>query len=525
MPAFKRAVVYARLSVANEESVSIERQLEAGSNYARAKGWEVVAQFVDDGVSATHNKPEQRVGWRQVLDYPDSYDAVIVWKVDRLARRVIDFLHADEALQARKAAVVSVEESIDMTTSTGRAFAVMLAVFGQLEAETISARVAGARKHLLSHGRAVGGTVPYGYRTVPNPDGPGYVLAQDPDRIGFLIQAANQALEGKTLYSVKQWLSANAPLPSVSQKRRKYDAWSYSTVERLLRNPILAGMTAYNPGRVAETKDDRNASKVRGSEVLRDELGMPVIDESLAIISADDHRRLVAMLDDKEGNPKRMPRASKKQTSPLLSGVATCGECPPDVNETTGDITPVPMWRGTTAGRAVLTCPRCHQTVSTTQLVPLLEKRLLDERGDEYGIETLTEPGDNSAERADIEAAIGWVTEQMRRDDSDVLALNEQLADLKRQRAKARETPTPRTFISVHRTNVRHDWESATTDLERRAVLLSQIKSLSIHRGKVGRFLDPERVHIKWVEANQFDTAMEEIYSQMQPGDKFGVAL
>jgi hypothetical protein len=71
------------------------------------------------------------------MDSPAGYDAVIVWKVDRLARRVLDFLHADEALQGRGAGIVAVEDPIDMTTPQGRAFAIMLAVFGEMEAEAI----------------------------------------------------------------------------------------------------------------------------------------------------------------------------------------------------------------------------------------------------------------------------------------------------------------------------------------------------------------------------------------------------
>ena len=85
------------------------------------------------------------------------FEAVIVWKVDRLARRVIDFLHADETLQARGAAIVCVEQSIDMTTGEGRAFAQMLAVFGEMEAAAISSRIMAAREQLISQGRVAGG--------------------------------------------------------------------------------------------------------------------------------------------------------------------------------------------------------------------------------------------------------------------------------------------------------------------------------------------------------------------------------
>ena len=144
----KKAVIYARISHTTEESVSVARQLHAGRKYAQAREWKVVGEFVDKGVSATHNKPEIRPAWRALMDSPYPFDAVVIWKVDRLARRVIDFLHTDEALQARGAAIVCVEQIIDMTTGEGRAFAQMLAVFGELEPAVISARVKAARTYL-----------------------------------------------------------------------------------------------------------------------------------------------------------------------------------------------------------------------------------------------------------------------------------------------------------------------------------------------------------------------------------------
>src|SRR5687767_9875679 len=106
------AAIYARLSVTTEESVSIERQLEAARSYAKARGWTVVVEAVDDGISATRHKPEGRPGWRSLLDSPEHFEAVIVWKVDRLARRVLDFLHADEALRERGAGIVCVEDPV-----------------------------------------------------------------------------------------------------------------------------------------------------------------------------------------------------------------------------------------------------------------------------------------------------------------------------------------------------------------------------------------------------------------------------
>ena len=147
----RRVVLYARISVTKEESVSVERQLLAGRKLAEARGWVVAGEFTDDGVSASANRPEDRRGWQALLA-ADGFDAVVIWKVDRLARRVLDFLHVDAVLQARGAGLIAVEDPIDMTTPMGRAFATILAVFGEMEAEAIRARVRAARAHLLTEG-------------------------------------------------------------------------------------------------------------------------------------------------------------------------------------------------------------------------------------------------------------------------------------------------------------------------------------------------------------------------------------
>ena len=480
MPANARrqVVVYARISVSRDESVSIDRQIEACRKYAEARGWEVIATIVDDGLSATKNRPEDRKGWRDVLSLSEPYAAVVVWKVDRLARRTLDFLHADQALQGRGAGLVAVEQPIDMTTATGRAFATMLAVFAELEAEAISSRVAAARTHLIKAGRVVGGTVPYGYRSIDNPHGPGKVLAQDAETIAHVRGAVRRALDGYSIYSIQVWLNEiGAPLPAASQKNRKREGWHYSTVERLLRSPVLAGMVPFNPG---------NTAKVRGADVLRDEQGMPVIDEALAIISAANHRRLLALLDDRT-SPQAQPRAGKRVTSPLLSGLATCGAC---------DRT---MVRGTTAGRPCLTCPSCHQTMSTVQLTEHLTKRLLDERGGLRAIEVEHIVGDPAAGLAEIEVAINDTLAAMGRDGADIATLSERLASLKDLRSTARRTPVTRR-VRTRELTVAEEWQAAHDDTERRRVLMIQIESLRILRGKVGRYLDPARVQVTWRE-------------------------
>ncbi|HWK25182.1 MAG TPA: recombinase family protein [Solirubrobacter sp.] len=410
----RRCALYARLSVTKEESVSIHRQLASCRGYAEARGWAVVGEFIDDGVSATANRPEDREGWSSLLA-AGNFEAVVIWKVDRLARRVLDFLHADETLQQRGAGLVAVEDPIDMTSPQGRAFAVMLAVFGEMESEATRARVRAARTHLLKAGRWPGGGVPYGYRSVVNPAGPGRVLSKDPERVNWLSQAVRMALNGTTVNAIASWLTANgAPLPNRPSSAGA--TWNRQTVDGLLRNPVLAGMTPHNPGR------PRSSKRADPFAVLRDDDGAPVVNESLAVTTPEEFAALQHMLDARSV-PQARKRDERQATSPFLSRVARCDACD------------VYMCRGTNQRRPVLYCPSCRQTMGRTALDPYLVRRLLAERG--------------GALLGDVTVEVNWAA-------------------------------------------------AGSNEQARRAVLLSQLKSLKIRRGVVGRCFDQERVLLEW---------------------------
>lgn len=463
--ATQRCMIYARISVSTDESTSIERQVDLANKYAAARGWQVVGTFVDDGVSATHNKPEARPGWRALLDSTEPYGVVLVWKVDRLARRTLDFLHAAEALRARGAAIAAVEESIDMTTDQGRAFATMLAVFGEMEASAIRDRVKAARRTLVNSGRQPGGTVPYGWRSVPNPHGKGLVLAIDPQRIGYVREAAERVRRGDTIYSVVRWLDeVNAPLPS---KRAK--VWSYSTVERLLRNPVLAGMTAHNPG---------NKTKDRGCEVVRGKDGLPVVDEAVAILPAGEWRALVRKLDERDSGQSR-PVALRARTSGLLSGLVWCGEH-----------VETRMHRGTRQGREGYACPVCYQVITNFESVVVDE--FLRQKGERVRWSVVEEVHEGGAALLpEIENRLAELTAQLQAtdDDTEADALSEQIGNMRAMRREARAR-APRVELRSVRDPIEtfgDDWAAAGTVEEQRAVLDDAIGRIWVLRGGTGR--------------------------------------
>ncbi len=193
------------------------------------------------------------------------------------------------------------------------------------------------------------------------------MLVKDPDSVGWLTDAVKMALRGTTVNAITTWLTAQgAPLPDRPGTRRNARGvgWNRQTVDGLLRNPILAGMTPHNPGRA------RSSKRVDPFAVVRNEHGDPVVNDSLAVITVSEFTALQHLLDSRT-TPQARKRCDRERTSPFLSRVARCDDCD------------VYMCRGTNQKRPVIYCPACRQTLSRTTLDPYLVQRLLSERGRE----------------------------------------------------------------------------------------------------------------------------------------------
>jgi site-specific DNA recombinase len=503
----RTCVLYTRISLRTEESVSIARQIEAGEAYALARGWKVVGVFTDEGVSATQNKPEVRKAWQALLTSRLQFDAVVIWKVDRLARRVIDFLNANEAVKTRGAGIVAVEDPIDMTTAQGEAFAIMLAVFGQMEAAAIRDRVTAARDYLLRAGRNAGGAVLYGYRTVPNPAGAGYLLAKDDEQIEYVREMVRRTLAGMTVYSTKQWLEeVGAPTPRGSSE------WGYSTVDRILRHPLLAGMVPHNPG--------NTTSHVRGEDVVRGADGLPVVDESLAIMPLNQWRAMQAQLAE-PSKPQRAPRALRRTHSGVLSGLMWCGD--PRHEE------PVRMWRGTLGTkdrpRPSYYCPECHQAFSNAD--DLVVNEFLAKRGDLFNLTTIEEVVEGgSVQMQEASIRLSELGREMVTATPDrAQAIIAELTRLKEIQEEARQQPAQVRYVPSGETrSFREDWEDATTDEERRSIIGLALDRVVVRRGARGAKSEESRrarLAFEWVPAGQVDEPSQEDLASWAEYDAF----
>ncbi|MBI1291225.1 recombinase family protein [bacterium] len=164
-----RCAVYTRKS--SEEGLdmefnSLDAQREACEAFIasqRAEGWVLVRDRYDDGgvSGGTLERPALK---RLVADIGDGLvDVVVVYKIDRLSRSLVDFTKLVEVFDANSVTFVSVTQSFNTTTSMGRLTLNILLSFAQFEREVIGERIRDKVAASRKRGMWMGGFVPLGY--------------------------------------------------------------------------------------------------------------------------------------------------------------------------------------------------------------------------------------------------------------------------------------------------------------------------------------------------------------------------
>ncbi len=99
---------------------------------------------------------DDRPGLAGLLDYARDGDTVVVWRLDRLGRSLVQVLRTVETLRHRGVQLRSVTDGIDSATSTGRMMIGVLGSLAEYERETINERATAAREAARARGRHTG---------------------------------------------------------------------------------------------------------------------------------------------------------------------------------------------------------------------------------------------------------------------------------------------------------------------------------------------------------------------------------
>jgi site-specific DNA recombinase len=165
-----RCAVYTRKSTEEgleQEFNSLHAQREACEAYVasqRSEGWALLREPYDDG--GFSGGTLERPALRQLLaDVEEGLvDVVVVYKIDRLSRSLMDFSKLVEIFDRNGVTFVSVTQSFNTTTSMGRLTLNILLSFAQFEREVTAERIRDKIRASRMKGMWMGGNVPLGYR-------------------------------------------------------------------------------------------------------------------------------------------------------------------------------------------------------------------------------------------------------------------------------------------------------------------------------------------------------------------------
>jgi DNA invertase Pin-like site-specific DNA recombinase len=151
--AIARVALYARVSTLNNQDP--EMQLAELREYAGRRGWQIIEEFTDQGVSGcTESRPALN---RMMSDAcRRRFDAVLVWKIDRFGRSLKHLVNALAELAALGVAFVSLRDNLDLSTPSGRLMFQIIGAMAEFERALIQERVRAGLRNARAKGRRLG---------------------------------------------------------------------------------------------------------------------------------------------------------------------------------------------------------------------------------------------------------------------------------------------------------------------------------------------------------------------------------
>jgi DNA invertase Pin-like site-specific DNA recombinase len=148
-----RVALYARVSTLNNQDP--EMQLAELREYAGRRGWEIVEEFTDQGVSGCQ---ESRPALNRLMSDAcrRRFDAVLVWKIDRFGRSLKHLVNALAELAALGVAFISLRDNLDLSTSSGRLMFQIIGAMAEFERALIQERVRAGLRNARAKGRQLG---------------------------------------------------------------------------------------------------------------------------------------------------------------------------------------------------------------------------------------------------------------------------------------------------------------------------------------------------------------------------------
>lgn len=302
-----KVAIYIRVSTTHQiykDSIPMQRK-DLIAYCTLILGTEDYEIFEDAGYSG---KNTDRPAYQEMMGRirKGEFSHLLVWKIDRISRNLLDFAEMYDELQSLRVTFVSKNEQFDTSTAIGEAMLKIILVFAELERNMTSERVTATMISRANNGLWNGGRIPFGYD-------------YDPDSMLFSIRE-DEAVICRMLkddYITNKSLTGTARMLNAAGYRTRADVeWTPTAVWIIAQSPFYAGIYRYNRYKGTE---NRTINPV-------DEWVM-ISDHHPAIFTLEEHEKMLSILNENSRQRNSVGKQCKRQNVHIFSGIAFCGKC------------------------------------------------------------------------------------------------------------------------------------------------------------------------------------------------------
>lgn len=299
-----KVAIYIRVSTHHQiDKDSLPLQRKDLINYSKfilnTENYEI---FEDAGYSGKNtDRPDFQNMMKRIRD--GEFTHLLVWKIDRISRNLIDFCDMYEELKRYNCIFVSKNEQFDTSSPMGEAMLKIILVFAELERKLTGERVTAVMLSRAEKGLWNGAPIPLGYKWDKT--------------IKFPIIDENESKSIKIIYDTYQKTKSTAAvkkfLNSECIKTKKDGTWTTKTISDIIRNPFYKGTYRYN-------------YKESGRGKLKDKKEWILIDDNHpGIISIEQWTECNEIMDINAQRNNASFRSNSK--THVFAGLVECGEC------------------------------------------------------------------------------------------------------------------------------------------------------------------------------------------------------
>ena len=298
------AALYARVSSDRQDvDLSVAAQLRALRDYAKANGYSVAREYVDEAESG---RVADRPQFREMIDEGSRprapFDVILVWKFSRFTRKREHAVAFKAQLRRKGIRVVSITEQAE-DNATGRLLEGIIESVDEYYSENLGQEVTRGMREAASRGFFLGSKAPFGYTRVKVSDGvkDRPTLEVDPVAAPIVKEIFESSRRGNGLAEICKELNGRG----ITNKGKR---WQKNVIHYLLTNEAYTGTAVWG----VKTKDEKNAEPVRVENAWPALVSRELFDA----VQQGLHERAPAV-----------QRPARVGSQYLLSGLLRCGVC------------------------------------------------------------------------------------------------------------------------------------------------------------------------------------------------------